>query len=49
MSGVMLPMTSAEAGSGVRSSGSTAAAWLGVKGTGQSPISPASSPMTRSK
>src|SRR3954453_13485828 len=34
MSGAVLPSTSAEAGSGVRSSGRTAAGWLPVNGTG---------------
>src|SRR4051794_29724606 len=33
MSGAMLPSTSAEAGSGVRRNGSTAAGWLPVNGT----------------
>ena len=35
MSGVMLPTTRAEAGSGVRRNGRTAAAWLGVNGTSE--------------
>src|SRR5688572_3134936 len=36
----MLPTTRAEAGSGVRRNGSTAAAWLGVNGTGSEPDQP---------